>query len=254
MSGLLKALGLFSIAPVRGSGELTRSDAVAALRWLPGLGVALGAVAGLPVAAVLEWAPHGALLGAVFAVIALAALTRGLHLDGLADTADGLGSRAPADRALQIMRRPDIGPFGVVAVVLVVFVDVASVVALDRTVWEPLAALSVAAATGRVSVLLAAHQRVPSARETGFGAYVAASVPTPLLVAEVAAVLACGAGFAATVDADPVSWLVAQVAALAVCAGVVRHVVRRLGGVSGDVFGALVEIGTALTLAGLALG
>lgn len=254
MNGLLRALGLFTIAPVRAGGELTRPDAIAALRWFPALGAALGAAAGLPVAAVLKWAPHAALLGAVFAILALAVLTRGLHLDGLADTADGLGSRAPAQQALEIMRRPDVGPFGVAAVLLVVLVDAASVVALDGRVWQPLAGLSVAAATGRLAVVLAAQHRVPSARETGFGAYVAASVPTPVLVAEVVVVLAFGAALAAAVDADAVSWVAAQVAALVVCGATVWHLVRRLGGVTGDMFGALVEIGTALTLAGLALG
>ena len=46
-----------------------------------------------------------------------ALLTRGLHLDGLADTVDALGSYRRGDAALDIMKKPDIGPFGVVALV-----------------------------------------------------------------------------------------------------------------------------------------
>src|SRR5439155_16157071 len=170
-------------APVPTRSELSRHEAATAVRWLPVVGAALGALAGLPVAAVLAWAPRGALLGAVLAIGVLVLATRGLHFDGLADTADGLGSRAPADRALEIMRRSDIGPFGVLAIALVLLVDVAAVVALDGSTWRPLAALVVAAATGRVAVLIAAHRRVPSARSSGFGSYVAGSVSTQVLLA-----------------------------------------------------------------------
>ncbi|NEC49139.1 adenosylcobinamide-GDP ribazoletransferase, partial [Actinospica acidiphila] len=55
-----------------------------------------------------------------------AALTRGLHLDGLADTADGLGSGRPAEDALRIMKQSDVGPFGVLTLVLVLLVQVAA--------------------------------------------------------------------------------------------------------------------------------
>jgi adenosylcobinamide-GDP ribazoletransferase len=94
---------------------------------------------------------------------------------------------------------------------------------------------------------------VPSARESGFGAYVAGSVSTGLLAVETAAVLGLGVGLAAAVDASLVGWVVAQMAALVLTAGLLVHARRRLGGVTGDVFGALVEVGTALTLIGLAL-
>jgi adenosylcobinamide-GDP ribazoletransferase len=247
MSSLARAFALFTVVPVREHDQLTRDAAVAALRWLPVVGAALGAVAGLPLVAVRAWAPHAQLLGAVLSVCTLVLLTRALHLDGLADTADGLGSRAPAGRALEIMRRSDIGPFGVLAVVLVVLGDVAALTAMPGGVWAPVGASALAGATGRVAVLLAAHRRVPPAHPTGFGAFVAGSVATALLAAEIAVLLAAAAA------ARDAAWVVAPAAALAVSAGFVWHVVRRLGGVTGDVFGAVVELGTALTLVGLAL-
>jgi adenosylcobinamide-GDP ribazoletransferase len=247
------ALALFTVLPVGDVGPLTRGRAAAALRWFPLVGAGLGAAAGLPLAAVQTWAPHATLLGAVLAVALLALLTRGLHLDGLADTADGLASRAPQERALEMMRRSDIGPFGVLAIVLAVLVDVAALAALSGSTWRPVAALAVAAATGRLAVLHAAHVWVPPARESGFGAYVARTVSTPVAVFESVVVFGFGAGLALAVHASPAGWLVAQAAALLVAAGVCWHAKRRLGGVTGDVFGALVEIGTALTVIGLAL-
>jgi adenosylcobinamide-GDP ribazoletransferase len=247
------ALALFTIVPVRDAASLTRERAAVALRWFPLIGACLGGVAALPLAAVRAWAPHATLLGAVLAVGLLALGSRGLHLDGLADTADGLASRAPAEQALSIMRRSDIGPFGVLAIVLAVLVDVAALAAFTGSAWRPVAALALAAATGRLAVLHAAHRRVPSARATGFGAYVAGSVSTSVAVLETGLVLGAAAGLAVAVHADVAGWLVAPAAALLVVAGVRWHATRRLGGVTGDVFGALVEIGTALTLTGLAL-
>jgi adenosylcobinamide-GDP ribazoletransferase len=250
MTGLRNAFALFSVLPVRRHATLTRDDAVAALRWLPLVGAVLGAAAGLPMTAVRHWAPHAAVLGAVLSIVVLVLATRALHLDGLADTVDALGSHAPAARALEIMRRSDIGPFGVAAIALVLLVDVAALAALDG---HSVAALAVAAATGRVAVLLAAHARVPAARPEGFGAYVAGSMGTPCVGAAVVVLLGFGVGMAAAVHASLLGWPIAQLAALVAATALQAHTTRRFGGVTGDVFGALLEIGSAATLAGLAL-
>lgn len=252
MTGLLRAFALFSVVPVPAR-ELDRRAAAAAVRWFPLVGAGLGAVAGLPAAAVTHWASHAVLLGGVLAIFAIVLATRGLHLDGLADTADGLASRAPAEQALEIMRRSDIGPSGVLAIMLVLLVDVAAIASVGGGTWRPVAALAVAAATGRAAAVAAAHRRIPSARRSGFGRYVAGSQSTAIVGAEILAVLGFGAGLAAAVDASVAGWLAAQSAALAVAAAFLLHVQRRLGGVTGDVFGALVEITTAATVAGLAL-
>ena len=114
---LRTALGLFTILPVRAAPEIGRDDAARAVLWLPVVGLLLC----VPAAAVLlavEAGGHSGprrLLAAALAIGVLALLTGGLHLDGLADTADGLGSRRPRDEALAIMRRSDVGPFGVAA-------------------------------------------------------------------------------------------------------------------------------------------
>ncbi len=253
LADLGRALSLFSVLPVRADPVLSRAEAARAVGWLPMIGLLLGALAGLPVALIRETADRAPLASAVIAVAALAALTRGLHLDGLADTADGLASRAPAPRALEIMRQSDVGPFGVVAIVLVLLLDVAAVAELPSGAWTPVAALATAAATGRVAVLHAAVGRVPSARPSGFGALVTGSVSGASAVVETGAVLAVGVGLAVAVDANPVGWLAAQSVALVLAFGVRLHATARLGGVTGDVFGALVECATAVTVVGIAL-
>jgi adenosylcobinamide-GDP ribazoletransferase len=129
LAGLRLSVTLLTVIPVPGRppgepgrGEPGRSEAGAAMCWAPAVGLLLGGAGAGVLWAGGRWA--GPLPGAVLAVTALAALTGGLHLDGLADLADGLGSRRPAAAALDIMRRSDIGPLGVAALVLTLLIQV----------------------------------------------------------------------------------------------------------------------------------
>ena len=108
---------------------------------------------------------------------ALALLTRGLHLDGLADLADGLGSGQPAPTALDIMRRSDIGPFGTVTLVLVLLAQVAALAHAEAEGdGRGPAALIVAVVTGRLALTWACRRGVAAARQEGLGALVAGTV------------------------------------------------------------------------------
>jgi adenosylcobinamide-GDP ribazoletransferase len=246
---LRAALSTFTVIPVAAAAGVEAR----VLLWFPAIGAALGATGGLVAAAVLGLNAAAGFLAAVLAVASVGLLTRGLHLDGLADTADGLGSRLPAAEALDVMRRSDIGPFGVVTVVVVLLTDIASLDVLRGHQWHVCAAFAVAAATGRLAVVHAAARGVPSARPGGFGALVAGSVAPVQVVLQSVCVLGAGAGLAALCSVNPAKWLGAQLAALVVAYGFRLHTTRRFGGVTGDVFGALVELGTAVTLIGIAL-
>jgi adenosylcobinamide-GDP ribazoletransferase len=250
---LVRSISMFTLVPVRTHAELAPGEGTVALLWLPVVGGIAGAVAALPAAAIRHWQPHAVLLGSVLAVAVLAGLTRGLHLDGLADTADGLGSRVPAARALEIMHRSDIGPFGVVALVLVLGCDIAALDVVRGGPWIPVVALAVAAATGRVGAVAAARRGIPSARTSGFGVIVADGVKPVAVYAWIVAVLGAGAGLAVAVSI-PIAWIVVPQAVALIVAYLGRlHVTRRLGGVTGDVFGALIETATAVALVGIAL-
>ena len=250
---LARSISMFTIIPVRVPVDLQPGDGTGALLWLPVVGAFAGAAAALPAAAIRAWAPHADLLGAVLAVGLLALLTRCLHLDGLADTADGLGSGAPAARALEIMRQSDIGPFGVVALIFVLGADVAALGCLSGGPWAAVGVLAVAAATGRVAAVQAAVRGIRPARASGFGTIVADNVSAAAAVGWTVASLGLGVAVAVGLSI-PVGWmLVPQVVALAVAQLLRLHAVRRLGGVTGDVFGALIESATAVTLIGAAL-
>jgi adenosylcobinamide-GDP ribazoletransferase len=175
------------------------------------------------------------------------------------------------------MRKSDIGPFGVVAIVFVLLADIVALSGAPGGAWTPVPILAVAAATGRVAAVQAAMRGVPAARSSGFGALVAGGhgavggeklagglgavggekrpggVPAGGVAVWTIAVLMFGT-FTAQLADVPVIWLVAvQCCALGTGWLLRVHAVRRLGGTTGDVFGALIELVTAVTLIGVVL-
>ncbi|MFD5737937.1 adenosylcobinamide-GDP ribazoletransferase [Streptomyces sioyaensis] len=248
------AFGTLTVLPV----HVTRWDRAAARGGMLCAPLA-GLVVGLCAAAVggaLLLLGGSPLLAAVGTAAVPAVLTRGLHLDGLADTADGLGSGKPAEDALRIMKQSDIGPFGVLTLLFTLLAQVAALSELYAGGWaRGAAAAAVAAVTARTALTLASRAGVPAARPEGLGAAVAGTV-------SVRAALLCAALVAAGCAAAGAAFgpYGALRAALAVLAGlglgelVLRHCRRRFGGVTGDVFGALAESAGLTALLALALG
>ncbi len=248
------ALGTFTAVRVAPPRRVDRGVVRGALWLTPVVGAAVGGVA----AAVLEGvrvATHhsvaGTWLAAVLAIACTALLSRGLHLDGLADTADGLGSGRPADQALEVMRRSDIGPFGVVTVVLVLLVQVGAVAeSVGRgTGWL---GVLVGVTAGRTAVVWGCRAGVPAARTDGLGLPFAGAFPT-VAAAVLTGLTAVACAGTSWLDDDRSGWLtlrsaVAVAAAAAVAALLVRRCTRRLGGVTGDVLGATIEVGTTAAL------
>ena len=241
-AGLRLAFTTLTVLPIRG-GRVDRAAASVAMSVAP----AVGAVLGLGLGAVL-WllreahAPN--LVAAGVTVAAAGLLTRGMHLDGLADTVDALGSYRRGDEALAIMKKADIGPFGVAAIAVTMLVQAAALTKVS------LVAVVVAWTAGRLAIPLACRRGVPAARPEGLGALVAETVPLPTAALIAAVVVASAA--AATPDR---LWQgpAAVVASLAVVVVLLAHCVRRFGGITGDVLGASVEVATTIALVGLSL-
>lgn len=252
--GLRFAFGTLTVLRVR----VTRWDAAAARRgmiWAPLAGAVVGLAAAVCGAALLLLgAPP--LLAAVAAVAVPAALTRGLHLDGLADVADGLGSGRPPEDALRVMKQSDIGPFGVVTLVLVLLGQVAALGALFARGWVwGAAAAAVTGLASRAALALACRAGVPAARPEGLGAAVAGSVPrgSAAAVAGVTVAVAAGAGALLAGVAGAVAFAVAALLAGCAAEALLRRCRHRFGGVTGDVFGALSETAATTLLVLLSL-
>jgi adenosylcobinamide-GDP ribazoletransferase len=207
-------------------------------------------------AALAGWAARqvgaGPLLSGLLVVGAMALGTRAVHLDGLADTVDGLGSGRSAEGALAVMRRGDVGPFGVVALIVVVGVQAAALGALTGT-WTGAGAVLIVLCSARAGLGIVCAAGVPAARRDGLGAAVAGTVPRP--AAGLSWLLVAGALAGAGWLAGGPWWLGPTTAGLAGLTVVllVRRCVRRLGGVTGDVMGAAVELGVTVMAAGISL-
>lgn len=243
VAGVRLALTTLTVLPLRVT-RVDRAAAGVAMSVAPAVGALLGLVlAGLLAGLTALGAPP--LVAGGVTVGGAALLTRGLHLDGLADTVDALGSYRPAPDALAVMKKPDIGPFGVTAVAVTLIVQAAALASVGP------GAVIVAWAAGRLAGPVAARRHVPAARPEGLGALVAGTVPGPVVV--LAAMVVAGAAVLA-VPGRP--WLgpAAVTAALLVALLVVGHAVRRFGGITGDVIGAAVEAGTTVALVTLTLG
>ena len=257
-NGLRLSLTLLTAFPLPGGASARpvpdRTTAAAAMAWAPGVGLLLGVIASAILLVVDHPLGAGPLTAAALALASLALLTRGLHLDGLADLADGLGSGQPAPIALDIMRRSDIGPFGTVTLILALLIQFAALGHAESAgPGRGPAALIAAVITGRLALTWACRRGVPAARPDGLGALVAGTVrPAIAAAATLAAITAAIAAvlISARATSEPLGWTLplAVAAGLAAALAVERHVVRRLGGITGDVLGALVETATAACL------
>jgi adenosylcobinamide-GDP ribazoletransferase len=242
------AVSWLTVLPVRVPVEVDRASAHRALYWAPLIGAGLGLLA-VGMLAVLSALGTPPLLTGLVAVATLAGLTRGMHLDGLADTADGLGCYGGPQRALAVMRDGSTGPFGVVALVLVLTTQATALAALAET--GRLVAVLLAVTAGRVAIGWCARTGVPPARPEGLGALVAGSQPPAVPAAWSAALLA--GGLVAVPGRAGQGTLAVAVAAL-VIAVLSVHTQRRFGGVTGDVLGASNELATTVVLAVCAVG
>ena len=242
IDGVAGAFAFGTVLPVRRSAGPGRATVAA----LPLVGLALGlAVAGVLWAGFWAFGPHSLLAG-VLGVAVLLLGTRGLHIDGLADTVDGLGCYGPPERALAVMREGSAGPFGVAAVVVAVTTQAAAFAAMP-TGPTGLAAIVTAVTAGRVAAVLACRRGVPAAAGSALGGAVAGT--QSILTVGAWLVLVAGlAGFA-----TPRVWHgpAVVVIALTISTIVVAHCVRRFGGITGDVLGAMIELTTALVAVGL---
>jgi adenosylcobinamide-GDP ribazoletransferase len=226
------ALSWLTVLPVRvGSDQVDARAARRAITLAPLVGLLLGAAA-----IALLHAPLPDLLAGFLAVGFLALATRGMHLDGLADTADGLGCYGPPERALAVMKDGGAGPFAVVALIVVLGAQAA---AFPTVHWT---AVLLALTAGRAAFILCCLQGVPAARPEGLGALVAGTQPKWVAATWWTALAIAG------YFVHPIQGPLSIAAAAAIVLTLIHHTRKRFGGITGDVLGAACETATLTVL------
>ncbi len=233
---LRAALGFFTRLPI-GSAPLPPTFR-GVMVWLPVVGLIVGALVALVVGLAAFRLP--APLCGVIGCLVWTTITGGLHLDGVADCGDGLCVEAPPARRLEIMKDSRLGTFGGAALFFVLALKATALSALAASSgagWSgflPLAgACCLAGTLGRCMVFVA--MRLPSARPGGLGETLREGITGrhELIVLTLGlgvCVLNGLRGFGALAVALLVGWLLLSAAK------------KRLGGVTGDVFGCLIEL------------
>ncbi len=223
------AISFLTILPL-GAGEVRLDDMERSVVFFPAAGLVIGAVL-----ASVAWL--GLSLGvdssalAVILVASSAWLSRGLHLDGVADLCDGFGGSFETQRRLEIMKDSHIGAFGVVALIMVLLLKVAGLQALLGGPGDLLVVVMVPA-TARFAMLIAAFKaRYP--RQAGTGHFVVGKVTLFRLLAAgffLAPLALLGWSGLGLLLACLVPPLLLRIKAQ-----------KALGGVTGDVLGAAIE-------------
>lgn len=199
-----------------------------ALRWFPPAGLLAGALVGACWWGASAWWP--AAVAAAIVIVVDLALTGMLHVDGVADAADGLLPHLSRERRLAVMRAPDIGAFGVAAVGAALLLQFAALASMHR---EPLVVVGLWCASR--SLVASVPALVPYARHDGIASTLLDGAPRwpALCTAPAAAIAAIGAGRAGAA---------AVVVGVLAGAGVIAFAWRRIGGFTGDVLGAAIVV------------
>lgn len=227
----LAAIQFLTVAPVHA--QLDMADIGRSVPYFPVVGALIGGVV-----AGLDQYVFGAcfppLVSATLSVIALAAMSGGLHLDGVADTADGFLSSRPKERILEIMRDSRIGTMGALALLAVLALKVSALASMPENLrWR---ALLLAPIAGRC-MLVVAMTRAPYARTDGGLASVYLANRKPWHALSAAAILM-------VVGLGLMGWRGFAVAlgCFVVTAVFNAYSRRTIGGITGDTLGAVCEM------------
>ncbi len=238
MGNFLTALQFLTRIRIVDQNDITPAGFGAAVRYFPLVGALIGAILAAVCYLVAPVMSVHSL--AVVLVILEFVLTGGLHYDGLMDSADGLLSGRSRERKLEIMKDSRVGAYGVVVFVFLVLAKLSFLLDLIGAAAGPLAALFAMPVLGRFAMVVVITA-FPYARPEGMGKAFAelAGYRSLLIAGAVTIALVAPLGIAA-LAALAVAVLFAAVAG--------NYATRHLGGLTGDIYGAVTEITETLVL------
>jgi adenosylcobinamide-GDP ribazoletransferase len=241
--GVRLAIGTLTALPVRPPAHVDQRTARTAVLLAPPATLPLG----VAVAATL-WLTHllgvHPLVSGFLAVGVLALGSRAFHLDGLADTADGLTASYDREQSLAVMKSGAVGPAGVAALIVVLGLQVVGFAGLAD---QPLAAGALVLAS-RAALALTCMRGIPAAAGDGLRSPFAGSVAWPLALLRWTSAAAIAALVFALLGMPWQGAVIGFAVATVIVGLLIRRAITRLGGVTGDVFGASIELTLATLL------
>jgi adenosylcobinamide-GDP ribazoletransferase len=240
VSSFFAALQFLTLFPRPGWMEHSPNELGRSVIFFPVVGLILGSILAFVNFLLDPFASAGLL--SVIIVTLLAFMTGGLHLDGVGDTFDGLGAVGDRDRILSVMDDSRIGVFGLIAIVLVLFLKIHALESIDVDRWR---ALLVAPILGRWAMVLLAYRSKTA--KAGLGSNLIDHLQTKhFLFATLLTLLLVTAIFRRNGIV-----MMAWVAVFTTASKNYFH--RRLGGITGDIFGAVGELSETSVMVLLAL-
>lgn len=243
MKNLLLAFQFLTVIPLRIK-EVSEKNLAGAMIYFPFVGLLLGLLL-CAISALLCFLNLPALLVNIILAVALIVITGGMHLDGLADTADAFLSGKPKDQMLSIMRDSHIGVMGVLSLISAILLKVGLLLSLGTSAKMPaLVLMCVLSRWGAVLIMFL----FPYARQEGKAKVFISGVNLKIFS------LSTLAAFIFTYLAWQMKGLVVLliVAGCAYLAG--KAIIRKINGITGDTLGAMIEISEIITLFAVCLG
>lgn len=240
MRNLRIAFGLMTTLPFKLPDNWSAGDSGRASVWYSLVGLVIGILTWLAWKGAMFAFPP--LVAGILTLIIWVVLTGGFHLDGLADCCDGLFVSATPERRLEIMKDPHIGAFGVIGLILVLFLKAAALASLTSA---SSVGILLAASLARWCILPAGL--FPLARSSGMGAdfvlgfqrlFIAWGAVIPLMIAVLLGIRGILSTLAGVGAAVLILWMAKS----------------RIGGVTGDVFGMVVEVVETVVLLAFFIG
>ena len=230
-------LQFMTTIPIPARLNVTQEDFGKGLVFAPVIGLTIGGM--LAVSWYLLIQVFSPAITAVMTVIVYILLTGGLHLDGLADTADGIFSNRPRERILDIMRDSRIGTNGVLALVAVLLLDIMLISGINGE--QTIKSLLLMPVAGRIGSLVGAGMSEYARQGEGLGrSFVEYCGPVQVIIGLIVSL----AIFLGLLGKYAVIFVLPILMAFALS----RFLGRKIGGVTGDILGAVCELNQVIFL------
>ena len=234
IDGIILSFQVFSRIPLKKQVDFSNKNLKIALGFLPLLGLLIGSLLGF----LLTWVnPKSPLVGGVLALTLYIISTGGLHLDGLADTADGFLSNADPAKVLDIMKDSLIGSFGSLTLILYCLLKFSFYASFTDDFVFTLAQVSFVSRLSALYVI----KKGGLARPGGFGSVMKEALSDYKAFLFNLLILAVLAYF---------DWRILSAAFISLIVGefIIRLASKKIKGLTGDLYGATIEINELVAL------